>query len=234
MSFVPYRETRPPRRKPLDRPRIVRAALELLDEVGLDALTMRRLAGHLGIQAASLYRHVRDKDELLVMLADEISGEIPALPPTGSWRDQLSELARRYRRGLLAHRDAARVVASTAPFGPRRLRHIETTLGVLRSCGLDDRDAARAAYHFNNFVTEFVADEARYAAAAEAMGVSRRKMLAEARRQFLALPPGEYPVLVALADHLAEDDADGLFEFGLELWLDGLARRAAGARRAAR
>src|SRR5437764_10081553 len=61
----------------IDLDQIVKAALQLLDEVGLDGLTMRRLAERLGIRAASLYRHVRDKDELLVLLADEISGEIP-------------------------------------------------------------------------------------------------------------------------------------------------------------
>jgi hypothetical protein len=59
------------------------------------------------------------------------------------------------------------------------------------------------------------------------MGVSRRKMLAEARKLFKALLPGEYPTIVALADDLAEDDADGLFEFGLKVWLDGLARQPA-------
>jgi len=230
VSFVPYRETRRPKRKPLDRGQVVRAALVLLDEVGLDALTMRRLAERLGVKAASLYRHVRDKDELLVLLADEISAEIPVLTPDGSWREQLTDMAWRYRRGLLAHRDAARVAANTAPFGPRRLRHIETTLGVLRSAGLSDRDAARAAHHFNNFVTEFAADEGRYATAAAAMGVSRRKMLSEARKLFGGLPPGEYPVIVALAEHLAEDDPDGLFQFGLQMWLDGLARQARGTR----
>jgi TetR/AcrR family tetracycline transcriptional repressor len=222
VSFVPYRDTRRARRKPLDRGQIVRAALELLDEVGLDELTMRRLAERLGIKAASLYRHVRDKDELLVLLADEISGAIPEVTLAGAWQQQLSQLAWNARRGLLSHRDAARLLASTAPFGPRRLRHIETALGILRAAGLSDRDAARAAYHFNNFVTEFAADEGRYAAAAAALGVSRRKMLAEARRQFKSLPADEYPLIVALAEPLSEDDPDGLFQFGLDLWLRGL------------
>ncbi|WP_242342157.1 TetR/AcrR family transcriptional regulator C-terminal domain-containing protein [Anaeromyxobacter terrae] len=227
MSFVPYRDSRgPPRRKPLDRAQVVRAALDLLDEVGLDELTMRRLAEKLGVKAASLYRHVRDKDELLVLVADEIAGEIPEVPPTGSWREQLTEMARVNRRGLLAHRDAARVLASTPPIGPRRLRHIEAALRVLRSSGLSDRDAARAAYHLNNFVTEFAADEARYAAAAAAMGVTRRKMLGEARKQFRALPREEFPLLVSLADHLAEDDSEGLFQFGLDVLVRGLERVA--------
>lgn len=220
MSFVPYRDTRRRRkRQPIDRAQVVRAALALLDEVGLDDLTMRRLAERLGIKAASLYRHVRDKEELLVLLADEISGEVPIVEPRGSWKDQLAEMARNARRGLLAHRDGARLLASTAPFGPRRLRHIETALRVLRSAGLSGRDAAHAAYHLNNFVTEFVADEGRFAQAAEALGTTRRKMLADARRYFSALPKDQFPNIVELAADLAEDDADALFQFGFQIWL---------------
>src|SRR5215470_13599585 len=111
MRIVPYRSSeRQRKRRPLDRAQVVRAALALLDEVGLDQLTMRRLAERLGVKAASLYRHVRNKEELLVLLGDEISGEIPLVRPSGSWQDQLKEMARNVRKGLLAHRDAARLL----------------------------------------------------------------------------------------------------------------------------
>lgn len=231
MSFVPYGGSgRRPRRRPLDREQVVRAALALLDEVGLDELTMRRLAERLGIQAASLYRHVRDKQELLILLADEITAEIPLLEPSGTWQEQLVAMANNARRGLLAHRDGARLLASTPPAGPRRLQHIEQVLRVLRLSGLSDRDVAHAAYHLNNFVTEFAADEARYAAAAAAMGVSRKKMLAAARKQFLALPADQFPTLVAMANPLTEDDADGLFRLGVDLMLRGLEALARAAR----
>lgn len=222
MSFVPYRDNRRPRRRALDRPRIVGAALALLDEVGLDALTMRALAERLGVKAASLYRHVRDKGELLALLADEISGEIPDVGARGTWEAQLTRMALNLRKGLLAHRDGARLLASTPPVGPRRLRHIEAVLRTLRHAGLGAREAARAAYHFNNYVTEFVADEGRFSAAAEAMGTSRKRMFAEARRQLASLPAEQFPVIVELADALGEDDPEGSFQFGLDLWLLGL------------
>ncbi|HEX7795573.1 MAG TPA: TetR/AcrR family transcriptional regulator C-terminal domain-containing protein, partial [Vicinamibacterales bacterium] len=165
MSLVPFRSSeRRKKRRPLDRQLIVRTALELLDEVGLDDLTMRTLADRLNVKAASLYRHVRDKDELLALLGDEISGEIPLPRETGNWRTQLVEAAWNVRRGLLAHRDAARVLANTPPVGPQRLRHIDALLRILRTAGLKKQDAARAGYHLNNFVTEFAADEARFAA----------------------------------------------------------------------
>src|SRR6516162_6114512 len=208
MSIVPFRKAeRRRKRQPLDQAQVVRAALVLLDEVGLDELTMRRLAEGLGVKAASLYRHVRNKDELLALLGDEISAEISLPRSSGSWRDQLTESAWNVRRGLLAHRDGARVLASTPPAGPRRLRHIEAVLRILRTAGLTDHDAARAAYHLNNVVTEFAADEGRVANITAAVpGLTRRKMLAEMRRQFKSLPNDEYPTLVALADQLTDGD----------------------------
>jgi TetR/AcrR family tetracycline transcriptional repressor len=223
MTIVPFRKTEQRRkRRALDQAQVVQAALALLDEVGLDDLTMRRLAERLGVKAASLYRHVRNKDELLALLGDEISSEIPFARTTGSWRNQLTEMAWNVRRGLLAHRDAARVLANTPPVGPRRLKHIEAVLQALRAAGLKDRDAARAAYHLNNFVTEFAADEARFAAFAAGPGSSRRKVLAEARRQFKSLPAHEFPAIVALADDLTADAQDELFQFGIEMCLRGI------------
>jgi TetR/AcrR family tetracycline transcriptional repressor len=231
VSIVPYRKADRRRRRPLDQEQIVAAALALLDDVGLDQLTMRRLAERLGVKAASLYKHVRDKEELLLLLGDEISGAIPFADPSGSWRDRLTQIAWNVRRGLLAHRDAARVVAATAPFGPRRLRHIEMLLRVLRDAGLSPRDAARAAYHCNNFVTEFVADEARFAAFAGTDGAGRRKLFAEARRHFKSLPRQDYPTIVELADDLTENDPDALFQFGIDLWLRGITALAPPTRR---
>ncbi len=221
--MIPFRQrTRRAKRRTLDQAQVVEAAMALLDEAGLDELTMRRLAAHLGVKAASLYRHVRDKDELLALLGDEISREIPAVRSSGGWRERLTELAWNVRRGLLAHRDGARVLASTPPGGPHRLQHVEALLRILRDAGLSDRDAARAAYHLNNFVTEFAADEARFAAFATTPGFSRRKVLAEVRQQFKSLPKAEYPTIVALADALTEDAQDELFQFGVDMCLRGL------------
>jgi TetR/AcrR family tetracycline transcriptional repressor len=223
MSIIPYRNDRPrDQRRTLSQAQVVSAALGLLDEVGIDDLTMRRLAGKLGVKAASLYRHVQDKGELLVLLGDEISGQIPLVRASGPWRNQLEEMAWNVRRGLLAHRDAARVLAATPPFGPRRLRHIESLLRILRASGMSGPDAVRAAYHCNNFVTEFVADEVRITAMVAASRGKRKAAFDEVRKHFKALPRDEYPTLVELADDLGEDDPDGLFQFGLEVWLRGL------------
>src|SRR4030081_2870696 len=91
-------------RPPLDRAHVVRVALQLLDEEGLDGLSMRRLAQRLGVTAASLYWHVRDKDELLALLAEAISAEVRLPDPTRPWRQELETMASSYRRVLLGHR----------------------------------------------------------------------------------------------------------------------------------
>src|ERR671930_1356930 len=84
----------PPQRRPsVTREQVVREALALLDAVGFDGLTMRRLAERLGVQAASLYNHIRDKHELLALLADTICGEVRAPDPHRPWREQLETVA---------------------------------------------------------------------------------------------------------------------------------------------
>lgn len=221
MVFLPAPD-RAAKKAPLDRPRIVAAARALLDAVGLDELTMRRVAKHLDTRAASLYRHVRDKDELLNLLADEIAGEVPLIRAKGPWRARLVNMATQARRTLSTLRDAARLLAGTRPMGPNRLAHIEGTLKALCDAGLAPREAAWAAYHFNNYINEFAADEARLAAAVAVTGLDRSALLADARGRFASLPAATFPTIVALAEHLAEDDADALFRFGLDLWLDGL------------
>jgi len=226
VSLVAYRTpARRPTREPLSRERIVRVALGLLDQVGLDGLTMRALAEGLQVKAASLYRHVQDKEELLVLLADELSAGIQPVQQEGAWQDRARAMARAARRGLLQHRDAARIMAATPPMGPRRLRHVEAALGLFLSAGFSKRDAVRAAYHFNNFVTEFAADEARVTQGAADLKTPRRELMERMGRAFRELPAAEFPVLTSLAAELSRDDFDGLFDFGVDVWLAGLERR---------
>lgn len=225
MSFVPRRIEAPPRRRrPLDRDRIVAAGLELLDELGLEALTMRALADRLSVRAASLYRYVRNKDELLVLMADAVAGA-PKPEPDLPWREQLVASARSQRRGMLSHPDFARLLAITSPAGPNRLGHIETRLKTLREAGFSDRDAAWGAYHLNNLVTEFVADEIRVLGSAKAAGTTLERFLADARTQLAALPADEFPHLRAASEHVAPGDLDALFGYGVDVWLDGLEGR---------
>jgi TetR/AcrR family tetracycline transcriptional repressor len=198
-----------------------------MDEVGVDGLTMRRLAEKLGVTAGSLYRHVRDKDELVGLLADELSGQVPPIDESLPWPEALRTMARAHRRVLLSHRDAARLLASTPPAGPQRLTHVEAMLRLLCAAGFSARDAAWAGYHFNNVVTEFVADEVRAKVAADAAGTTHDALMERTRAQFRALPSDQFPNLIAAADALSSDDPDALFEFGLDLVIRGIAPLAA-------
>jgi len=220
------RETPPP----LDRGQVVRAALALLDEVGLDGLSMRRLADRLAIKAASLYWYMRDKDELLGLLADAISGEVHAPDTDMPWRARLEALLWEYRRVLRAHRDAARILAGTVPAGPNRLRLVDMALGALRAAGFEGLDAARAGRLVVDYATAFVLEEVNEEALGARMAghdVGEGEMAADERSPFAAIPADTYPSIAALAAHLADPDADGRFRFGLAVVLDGLERRLA-------
>jgi AcrR family transcriptional regulator len=210
-----------PARPVVTRERLVRQALVLLDEVGFEGLTMRRLAERLGVQAASLYNHVRDKHELLALLGDAICGEVHVPDARRPWRAQIEAVAWDYRRVLLAHRDAARVLVATPPAGPVRLRLIEHMLAVLRAAGFDDETVVDAATVFNTYVVGFVLDETQALPRGELADVAAE----EFRRGFKALPAERYPTIAALADRLLDADTDRRFGFGLGALLDGLERR---------
>lgn len=102
-------------RVPLQREMVVRAALALLDEVGLDGLTMRRLATELHVQNPALYWHFKNKQDLLGLMAEtmiqDAFAELPPPAPDDAWDAWLPEVARAFRRALLSHRDGSRVLA---------------------------------------------------------------------------------------------------------------------------
>ena len=205
----------------LDIDQIVQAALELLDEVGFDGLTMRNLAKKLGVQAASLYWHVRNKEDLLSLLAEEISAQINEPDRSLSWQEQLEAMANEYRRVLLAHRDAAQVLASSgSPSGPHRLRLTEIGLRTLLDAGFRKQDAAYTGMLMNDFVIMSVLEETRFADL-EAEDTSKGTS-SEIQTWVESLPPDEYPSLIALAPYLAHLDGDERFRFGVELLRNGL------------
>jgi TetR/AcrR family tetracycline transcriptional repressor len=157
----------------LDRDEVVRVALQLLDEVGLDGLTMRSLAERLGVKAASLYWHLRDKDELAELLVEAINAELPD-PPSGlPWRKRLEQEAWDWRQVLLKHRDAARLAMGRFVSRPITLRRIEMVLATLREGGFSQPDIANAAYLISNFVPGFVAEETAPRPADGEMAVQR-------------------------------------------------------------
>jgi TetR/AcrR family transcriptional regulator, tetracycline repressor protein len=125
---------------PLQRKTVADAALHIVDEVGLDGLTMRRLAAYLDIQNQSLYWHFTNKQELLncmaeLMIADAFA-ELRSPRPGQDWADWLAAFARRFRRGLLSHRDGARILAEADLSFNSFVVGLEFALDVLLTAGL--------------------------------------------------------------------------------------------------
>ena len=153
-------ETARPTRQGLTRPTVVSAALKLLDEVGLDGLTTRRLAAELGVQSPALYWHFRNKQELLDQMADAIllGGGMGGPRDGESWQDWLTRRARNYRGLLLAHRDGARLVAN-ARLGPAVLRLFDEELTAMLGRGFTPVLALRTITALSHYATGFVLQE---------------------------------------------------------------------------
>ncbi len=135
-----------PARTKLDRTIIVEAALDLLEQVGLDGLSTRTLAGALGVKGPSLYWHIKNMGELRDLMADAVlAPERAASEPSyqGDWRGWLSEGARAMRRAALARRDAARLIATARPT-PRRSARFAENVAQLEAAGFAPADARSA------------------------------------------------------------------------------------------
>ncbi|MFK8847989.1 TetR/AcrR family transcriptional regulator [Streptomyces sp. Ac-502] len=217
----------------LDRARTLQTALDLLDQSGLDALTMRRLADAMGVQAGALYRYFATKQDLLTAMAERMmegaaeaaatasAATAPAATADGGdWSERLTALARAARSALLAHRDGARVFAGTHATGESVLGFADAFVGVLREAGFGDDAAARALYTVVNYTVGHTLEEQ---AALQAQDGDQEG--AGALRD--AVAAGTYPHLSASLPALTSTDFTGLFEFGLGLIVEGLRARHA-------
>jgi AcrR family transcriptional regulator len=220
------------RREPISREAIVKAAVDLLDREGLAALSMRRLGDELGAGAASLYWHVGSKDGLLDLVLDEIIGEqqVPD-PDPARWQEQLKEVARHQRRVSLRHPYVVRISIGRIPMGPNALVYSERVLAILRAGGLPPRLAVQGYLALITTVNGFTVDET----GVEDSGAPDRDPAhlaeaAEMARDYIAsLPTNLFPNMTSLASEFALADPDERFELLLDIFVDGLARRAAAA-----
>lgn len=139
---------------PLSRQKIVAAAIEVADEVGLDVMTMKRVAERLGAGVMSLYRHVADKDELIGAMVDQVTGEYAYPDQSGlGWREAMHTLARADWAAFLAHPWMLTATATvTPPFGTASLAAMEWALTALEELELPPHAAARAVMTINNYI----------------------------------------------------------------------------------
>lgn len=141
----------------------MQAALDLLDEAGMDGLTVRALAARLGVQAPALYWHVRSKqallDEMATLVWRRVGDVMAGLPASTPWRAVMSVYAATIRAELLGHRDGAKAFSGTTLTDPEVVRRQEVTLGTLTSQGFTLPDAVRGLLLINNFTIGFCVEE---------------------------------------------------------------------------
>lgn len=208
------------RRPRFTRERIARAALELVDQHGLEALSMQRLAERLGIGTMTLYGYFRSKDELLEAVVDiavKPSRGTPAPSTEGDWQQQMRAVVSAAHRTLSRHPALVQLRFQQPILRPEALRFGERIVAILRAAGFDPPEAASAFRLIFTYTFGFA-------------GLSPERETERAREQAAraaaALPADEFPNLTATAQHWADAMAGGeQFSYGLDRILDGLAAR---------
>ena len=218
-------------RVPLSRPRILDAALRFVDQHGLEALSMRKLAAELGVEAMSLYNHVPSKGAVLDGLLERLLDDIDVRPGGGRhWTERIRAAARSFRRQALRHPSFVQLLTTQHVHSEATMRPLEASLSILRQAGFGPEEALLAYKALIGYAIGFVTQEV-----SGALGLPDCGPEAAGKRHEeiqVALDHERFPVLaetLPLGERLRPDDT---FDFGLDLILAGLqSRLAAGERR---
>ena len=215
----------------LTRERIVTAAVDLIEQAGVEAVSMRRIAAELGCGVMSLYNYVPSKSALLDEVADRVMSGIDfSSVPGASWDDQVRAQARAFRQIARAHPRCTMLVVGRPTTSPAGLRPIEHALCTLREAGFGGTEAVQIVRAFVAYIIGSLLRE---------VGISPSLSLTDgAADQSPAEPPpppltarAGFPQVTYLAAELTHKDHDADFEFGLELLVHAIAAlRPAGRR----
>lgn len=211
------------RREPgdtLTRERVLRAAIELADENGIDALTMRELGRKLKVEGASLYNHVASKDDLLDGMTDLVAAEIEVPSESQDWKDAMRRRAISARDVFSRHPWASSLIDSREHSGPAQLAYADRVLGTLLAAGFSPRAAANAFLILDTYIYGFQRQQS-------SLSLPEGVETFDVAEELLAtLTQDAYPSLLRIAADFAENPHDevAVFDFGLDLILDGLQR----------
>lgn len=217
----------PRRRQPLDRERIVDAAVAVADDAGLAGVSMRTVGRRLGVEAMSLYHHLEGKDDLLDAMADWVFAAIELPELDTPWRRAMHERASSLRRVLAAHPWALGLLESRRTPGPALLTHHDAVIGSMRRDGFSVALAAHAFSLLDAYVYGFVLTEVNLPFAEGEDATAFVESIDD------LLPADRYPYLVELIGAQVGSgsyDYGDEFPVGLELILDALERQLAGDR----
>lgn len=214
---------RPPRKPPISAEAIVDAALAIIDAEGLDALSMRRVAQKLDTGAATLYAHVQNKEELLELVVDRVTGSLVLPEPDPrTWDKQVMAGMRRIRDIYTAHRDLAKASFGRIPTSPNALRSVEGMLAVLKAGDLPDRVIAWSADLIALYATSAAYEQGMLALREEQDPGSMQRHFDQVGAFFASLPPERFPALTSLLPTMMEGDSDERYDFGVEVILLGI------------
>ena len=213
-----------------DRDLVVRTAVTVADAEGLTGLSMRRLAGELGIPTMSVYRHVAGKEELILLMMDRVMALNPPPPhldpDRDDWRVCVEALARLQWSMYRRHMWLAQAISFTRPLlAPHAMAHTEWTMRALEGHGLDPNTQFRAAVTVANYVRGTAVNLEDEAQAEQETGMTDTEWFATQQQRFAEiLATGKLPLMarfIATPGH--ELDLDILLDYGLTRLLDGLA-----------
>jgi AcrR family transcriptional regulator len=215
----------------LSRERVLRAAISIADEGGLEALSMRKLALELGVEAMSLYYYVANKDEILDGILNFVITEFELAIGGPDWKAAIRRSAISAHDVLMRHPWACNLMMSVKRVAPARMRYMEALLRRLREAGF----SARMTHHAYHALDSHIIGSTLWEA-----GYSSNKDLDNVAKTFVAKTLHEYPYVAEHAEqHFTRSKRKDVpeFEFGLDLILDGLDKirtRGSGTHRGAR
>jgi AcrR family transcriptional regulator len=214
---------KPASRAPLTRDAIVDAALRALDAEGVDGLSMRRVGEELGTGAASIYWHVHNKEELLQLVFEKITGQpdLP-VPDPAHWQDQLRTLAARMRTMLNSHRDLARISLGRIPSGPTIALITEWLFTLLAPVGIPDKVIAYLGDLFGLYAGAFTFEESLGSSSFTGPDFTPEQFLRMMRDYLTSLPEDRFPHTRRTAGLTLDADVEGRYAFGIDLMIRGL------------
>ena len=216
-----------------DKPRLSKLtvtenALKLADADGLDMLTIRKLADHLGVTPMALYWHFRSKEDLLEGVAEQVWGELDVnVDPDAPWWAQLQGLLESLVEVLRAHSAAAQLLLEHEKRNEAALRATEITLDVLRRAGFDPLHASEIARSTLWTGITLVMSEPGYKP--ELSPEEREEMQRRNQVELAMLPASKYPRLIECAVPMTACDPELHYRFGIGLFIDGVKAAAARA-----
>jgi AcrR family transcriptional regulator len=212
-----------PMRPALTRELVIQAAIRMADESGLAALSMRKLAKSLGVEAMSLYHHVSNKSELIGGMTDAVVGKIqcPELGP--GWQAAMRQRANSAHQVLGEHPWATHLIVSCGSIGPALLRYTNATVGCLVEAGFSYELADRAWNAIDSHIYGFILQEQNFPFQPEDYAET-------ASAHLHLIPVDRFPYMHELASQVIAGTHHGIqdFNFGLDLILAGLEQRLAG------